>query len=239
LAITESQKSIAENGFGLIYGDVTKLRLLPYTESKIVYLATASLNQQNVMELMNKYQTFSDFNKSLREYKLNNEPRNDVDWTVEQKLLSLLLYRRPTSLKNTFTNNPNIIGLPELKNRIGANSDNPILATRVDGKTSKTAFRQMALYAQVLAEKGFGINLVIVTTDEDGYFQSNLDFVEKLLLDNSTKEKPSPVFQNLIIIKEDEHSSQEIESLKALSTLYVDLASGSFISQIEAEYKKL
>jgi cyclic beta-1,2-glucan synthetase len=238
-AATSDQKTNITSDFDLIYGDITRLRLLPFTENKIVYLATASHNQQAVIELMEKYQRFHDFSISLREDKLNNEPRNDIDWTIGQKLLSLLLYRRPVYQNDQPQESGEIIGLAELRNRIGANSDNPILTTRIDGKTSKTAFRQLALYAQTLAEKGFGLNLVVITVDDDGYFQSNLDFVEKLLIEDDPQLIPSPLFQNLIIIKESDRPQKEIESLKCLSTLYVDLASGSLKDQIESEYKKL
>jgi hypothetical protein len=239
LALSDNQKIYGSRGFDLIYGNVTRVRLLPFMESKIVYLSCASFSQQKVIGTMGKYQCFNDFAGSLQEDRDSDEYREEVDWAVVPKLLSLLFYRRPTNPSNIFSKNEEILGLPELKNRIGADSDNPILTSRVDSKTSKTAFRQLALYAQSLARKGFGLNFVVITVDEDGYFQSNFDFVEKLLLEDDTKEKPSEIFHNLIIIKESERSPKEIESLKILSTLYIDLGAGSFKDQVESEYKRL
>lgn len=235
-AISDNEQKTSVSSYGLTYGSVTGLSIGPLSEEKIVYLAAASFSRKGVMDLMSGFKSFRDFSKKLR---LDNDDikiNRLVDHKLEQKILSLLLYRRPV---NIFSDDKRYIGLPDLRNRIGASSDKPILLTRFDEKTPESSFRQLILYAQSLASKGFEFNLVILTLDSDDYFNSNLDFVQKLLVETSEGKKPADKFNNLIIIKEDKHSSREIESLKKLATFYVDLNLGSLAGQVESEYKKL
>lgn len=235
-AVSSNEQKTSVSSYGLTYGNVTEISLNPLSEEKIIYLSTASFSRKKVMESMSAFESYNDFSKKLKLDKDSNKQNKLVDYKIEQKILSLLLYRRPT---NEFTSNKKYIGLPDLRNRIRVSSDRPILLTRFDDKTPESSFRQLILYAQSLANKGFKFNLVILILDSNDYFNSNLDFVQKLLVETAEGGKSVDRFENLILIKEDEHSSREIESLKLLSTFYVDLNSGSLISQVESEYKKL
>jgi hypothetical protein len=224
--------------YGSVYGNVIDITLGPVSEHKIVYLASASHGKSRVIKVMNKYQSFDDFVGAL-ESNIDISMDNGVDHMLEKKILSLLMYKRPTASKDIFKDSDGYIGLPYLQNRIGANSDNPILLTRVDAKTPESSFRQLVLYAQALANKGFAFNFVILTLDDDDYFNTNLDFVQKLLLSTSVDERSADKFAKLLIINQKMLTTNEIDGLKNLSTLYVDLNSRSLINQVESEYEKL
>ncbi|MEI6267122.1 MAG: glucoamylase family protein [bacterium] len=238
-AIIEPGDFFHQGNSDLVYGNFSLVHLLPFGEFKIVYLAAASFNKTKVTDLLGKYQTMADFEMSLQEDRSNDTFENGLDWEMAQKLLTILLYRRPLIQLDVHSKADNLLGLPELKNRIGANSENPILLASIGSKTSKASFKQLTQYAITLAKKGFAFNFVVLTTDDDGYFKSNLDYVNKLLTESGTKNRPAEIFKNLIIINEGGRTAEEIKSLKSLATIFVDLSAGSLVSQIESEYKKI
>ena len=210
-------------------------------ETKTIYFVNTVANTANdISSLAQKYYDSAAFSQIRKPSPTDYFFTHAAELKMSQHLLSCLLYKK-TSLTGLSATPPFV-----LLKKLGISETMPLICLSLTENSVKSLFRELVQICVYLLAKGTDFTLVILVSENSGYFQPEYDEAQKIVSETIASftnqfgdQYTTAIAKQIMLFKTDEVSPEEFKLLGNLSVVSLKSNHGNLAEQLDLEYHRL